>query len=212
MVSEKMRPIAAANNLDLISTNELFDYFVTLVKERLHVVLCFSPVGVLLRKAIRKMPSVISCCSLNWFTAWPKKALKSVSMSMLKEVPFQDSHLKATEGGGMVTTSSAVIRETCASLCQQFFSDTSLLSKNFLTETKRKQYVTPLSYLELLSTYKSLLEEKRESILNEKRRYEILRPGKSVWQTVLAIIACLIIVVDRFIHHCYCCGQLLLLF
>jgi dynein heavy chain len=94
----------------------------------------------------------------------------------------------------MVTTSSAVIRETCASLCQQFFSDTSLLSKKFLTETKRKQYVTPLSYLELLSTYKSLLEEKRESILNEKRRYEILRPGNQFGK--------------QFGNHClpdYCC-------
>ena len=39
-------------------------------------------------------------------------------------------------------------------------------------ETRRKQYVTPLSYLELLSTYKTLLESKRENILNEKRRYE----------------------------------------
>ena len=57
-------------------------------------------------------------------------------------------------------------------LCQQFFTDTCSISDRFTMETRRKQYVTPLSYLELLSTYKTLLESKRENILNEKRRYE----------------------------------------
>ena len=165
MVSEKMRPIASSRNLDLISTQELFDYFVRTVKERLHVVLCFSPVGELLRRAIRKMPSVISCCSLNWFTAWPKEALISVSKSMLREVPFQDSKIDD------VVTSQHIIRESCALLCEEFFSDTRVLSERFTMETRRRQYVTPLSYLELLGTYKSLLEEKRENILAEQRRY-----------------------------------------
>ena len=199
MISEKMRPIAMNNNLELVSSGkknvhvfclfynyfqlliklfstsnfhfqspvELFQYFIQTVKKRLHVVLCFSPVGELLRRAIRKMPSVISCCSLNWFTAWPKSALTSVSMSMLKEIPFQDSNIN------QITTTASDIRMKCANHCQQFFTDTSLLSDRFTVETRRKQYVTPLSYLELLSTYKTLLEKKREYILNEKRRYEI---------------------------------------
>ena len=85
MVSEKMRPIAAANNLDLISTNELFEYFVALVKERLHVVLCFSPVGVLLRKAIRKMPSVISCCSLTQVEEGPSACCQPVLQTEVGE-------------------------------------------------------------------------------------------------------------------------------
>jgi dynein heavy chain len=177
MVSEKMRPIAISKGYDLISTSELFDYFIRTIKDRLHVVLCFSPVGALLRRAIRKMPSVISCCSLNWFTAWPKEALKSVSMSLLKDVPFQETETTTkTQNNGTssttIRTSSTEIRQKISYLCEQFFTDTCGISDRFTLETRRKQYVTPLSYLELLTTYKSLLETKREQILNEKRRYE----------------------------------------
>lgn len=111
MVGEKMRPIANQNNLEIVSTNDLFEYFIATVKERLHVILCFSPVGELLRRAIRKMPSVISCCSLNWFTAWPKEALTSVSMSMLAEVPFQDSIIVDEKTDTTIQTGQAEIRK-----------------------------------------------------------------------------------------------------
>lgn len=42
----------------------------------------------------------------------------------------------------------------------------------FLTNLKRHYYVTPTSYLELISTFKKLLGDKREEILGLKDRYE----------------------------------------
>ena len=167
MVGEKMRPMANAEGKELVTSSELFEFFVSKIRARLHVVLCFSPVGELLRRAIRKMPSIISCCSLNWFTAWPEAALRSVSSSLLADVPFSEKKIDGKSKGTKVD-----IRKECALQCQEFFTFTCRLSERFEAETRRKQYVTPLAYLELLSQYRMLLKSKRESVLNEKKRYD----------------------------------------
>ncbi len=45
-------------------------------------------------------------------------------------------------------------------------------SKKFLDELRRKNYVTPTSYLELLNTYKSVLSERKKFFGDAKRRLE----------------------------------------
>ena len=43
----------------------------------------------------------------------------------------------------------------------------------YFRELKRLNFVTPTSYLALITTFKSLLQGKREEILNLKTRYEM---------------------------------------
>ena len=56
------------------------------VREKLHIVLCMSPVGDSLRVRCRKFPSLVNCCNLNWFDRWPEQALLYVSSEFLKEI------------------------------------------------------------------------------------------------------------------------------
>lgn len=62
----------------------LYSTFVERVRNNLHIVLCMSPVGDQLRVRCRKFPSLVDCCTLDWFSSWPEDALISVSSSIMK--------------------------------------------------------------------------------------------------------------------------------
>jgi dynein heavy chain len=55
--------------------NELYSYFVDRVRDNLHIVLCFSPVG----QKFRKFPALFNECTIDWFLPWPEEALVSVA-------------------------------------------------------------------------------------------------------------------------------------
>lgn len=57
-------------------------------------------------------------------------------------------------------------------MVQQFHTSTTQGSIKFLEEQKRHYYVTPTSYLELITTFKTLLAQKRDEIMGLKNRYE----------------------------------------
>lgn len=45
----------------------LFNFFVNCCKEKLHVMLCMSPIGDAFRNRLRQFPSLINCCTIDWF-------------------------------------------------------------------------------------------------------------------------------------------------
>jgi len=73
------------------SAAELWTYFINRVKDCLHTVLCFSPVGVKFRVRAQKFPSIFSACNIDWFLAWPEEALISVSDKFLNDFKIDNS-------------------------------------------------------------------------------------------------------------------------
>ena len=82
------------------ATNEnLYDYFLSRVRQNLHVVLCFSPVGEKFRKRGKikthtkafhfhcdifvllglQFPGLVANCTIDWFLRWPRDALVAVA-------------------------------------------------------------------------------------------------------------------------------------
>ena len=45
----------------------LFSFFVNRCREKLHIVIAFSPIGEAFRTRIRQFPSLINCCNIDWF-------------------------------------------------------------------------------------------------------------------------------------------------
>mmetsp|Transcript_42407 Transcript_42407/g.49474 ORF Transcript_42407/g.49474 Transcript_42407/m.49474 type:complete len:144 (+) Transcript_42407:7442-7873(+) len=64
------------------------------------------------------------------------------------------------------------VKEGCVQMVKYFHETTVDSSVKFLNNLKRHYYVTPTSYLELISTFKKLLKDKREEVLGLKERYE----------------------------------------
>lgn len=52
-------------------------------------------------------------------------------------------------------------RSAAIEMCIEFHTSTQTLSDEFFLRLRRKNYVTPTSYLELIQTFRQLLNEKR---------------------------------------------------
>jgi dynein heavy chain len=63
-----------------------------------------------------------------------------------------------------------VIKEGVVQMCGRIHQSVEQASRRYLDEQRRYNYVTPTSYLEVLSTFKILLGRKREEVGTAKRR------------------------------------------
>ncbi|XP_034142716.1 dynein heavy chain 7, axonemal isoform X2 [Esox lucius] len=134
----------------------LFNLFLERCRSQLHVVLAMSPIGDTFRSRLRRFPALINCCTIDWFQSWPEDALQAVASRFLEDIEMTDQS-----------------RAGCIDMCKSFHTSTFELSARFLSELQRHNYVTPTSYLELISTFKALLDKKRAEVMKLKRRYEV---------------------------------------
>jgi len=73
------------------TTQDLWSYFVDRTRDNLHIVLCFSPVGVKFRDRARKFPALFNECTIDWFLPWPEEALVSVAETFIKNFSKLDT-------------------------------------------------------------------------------------------------------------------------
>lgn len=45
----------------------VYSFFINRNKQNLHIILCFSPIGSAFRTRLRLYPSLINCCTIDWF-------------------------------------------------------------------------------------------------------------------------------------------------
>lgn len=58
-----------------------------------------SPLGDLFRERLRKFPSIVNCCTIDWFSEWPDQALSSVASNTFIESGLTlDSHQDKVSG------------------------------------------------------------------------------------------------------------------
>ena len=131
-------------------------FFIERVKRQLKVVLCFSPVGNVLRIRARKFPAILSCTSIDWFHSWPHQALISVSNNFLRgnqDIP--PAHL-----------------DSVSELMAFVHNETSTASRAYLLSDKKYNYTTPKSFLELINLYTKLLADKNVEMKKQIERLE----------------------------------------
>lgn len=68
---------------------QLYSFFLDRVRKNLHIVLCFSPIGDAFRQRVRMFPSLVNCCTIDWYQEWPKDALMSVASTFMKNIEME---------------------------------------------------------------------------------------------------------------------------
>eukprot|EP00698_Gefionella_okellyi_P007650 TRINITY_DN186_c0_g3_i1.p1 TRINITY_DN186_c0_g3~~TRINITY_DN186_c0_g3_i1.p1 ORF type:complete len:2618 (+),score=811.11 TRINITY_DN186_c0_g3_i1:164-8017(+) len=149
------RPLAQAEGGKL-DKNSVYAYFVTRCKRNIHMVLAMSPIGDVFRSRLRQFPSLVNCCTIDWFAEWPEEALVSVARESLSTVQFKDEE----------------VLKSVVDMCMFIHQSVAGISHRYLSELRRYNYVTPTSYLELLSSYKKLLDTKRDENGTKRKRLE----------------------------------------
>lgn len=87
------------------------------------------------------------------FTTWPKDALERVALMYLKQTEIDQIYV-----------------ENCVLICQHFHMTVQTTAEAFFKEQKRRIYVTPTSYIELLQTFKALYYMKVDQITLHRDR------------------------------------------
>ncbi|CBZ28360.1 dynein heavy chain, point mutation [Leishmania mexicana MHOM/GT/2001/U1103] len=136
------------------TTEALQELFVERCRKHLHVVLCFSPLGSMLRERLRKFPSLVNCTTIDWFQDWPEDGLHSVAARFLDDVDLSEEE-----------------RTSIRQIFVQYQQQVRELSVKYRAEARQQTYVTPTSYLDLLSTFGRMLTCRRQDLTSQRDRY-----------------------------------------
>ncbi|KAF8058456.1 DNAH6 [Scenedesmus sp. PABB004] len=159
------------------------------VRHHLHLVFATSPVGDAFRVRCRDFPALVACTTVDWFDPWPEEALLGMGVRFLELGLEQQPAVAAPPpgvapapaapaapaavrpGGGDAPAAPAPCLVGCvAALCVEVHRSVEAAAERFHAQLKRRVYVTPKLYLDLLSQFGSLLAAAREELGDRRRR------------------------------------------
>lgn len=135
----------------------IFSQYLIRVRRNIHLCVAMSPLGEAFRNRLRNFPSLVNCCTIDWFTNWPAEALQSVGLSILRSNDY---------GLG-------IYEQHTVSMFKLIHLSVESASNTYYEMLRRKNYVTPTSYLELLNSFGKLIAVKRLEIATKKDRLQI---------------------------------------
>lgn len=154
-VVELTRLAAQGGNRNLdISVLSILRYFVNRCKEKLHVMLCFSPIGESFRTRLRMYPSLVNCCTIDWFQVWPEDALEQVALRSTTNIDVDDD-----------------VKVNAVVACKYFHTCAKEISERFYESAGRKTYVTSAAFLDLIRAFGVLMKEKQEEVTLARYTY-----------------------------------------
>ncbi|XP_026741703.1 dynein heavy chain 12, axonemal [Trichoplusia ni] len=154
-ILELVRLAAQGGNRNLdISPLQILAFFVGRCKAKLHIVLCFSPIGSAFRTRLRLYPSLVNCCTIDWYDSWPEDALEMVAHYYMVKVNVPDK-----------------VKQSAVIACKQFHVDARTISIDFYNNYGRRTYITSASYLDLIKSFTALTNKRQRELRTAKLRY-----------------------------------------
>ena len=128
----------------------IFSQYLSRIQRNIHCVIAMSPLGEVFRTRLRMFPSLVNCCTIDWFTEWPEEALIGVGKGAIVDVAMEL---------GIENLSDRLVE-----MFKRIHKSVEKISVKFVQELRRYNYVTPSSYLEQLNLFKSILSEKQNDL------------------------------------------------
>lgn len=155
-IAEAMSSLPGMSTSSQKSKVQLFEHFVSRARRRLHVIFTMTPSGHGMRDRLRRYPSILSECSVDWFSQWPTSALSAVGHRQIASMDLEE-HLE----------------QSVVEICILFHQSARMLAEPYLADSGLHVFVTPTSYLELLAQLSNTLNAKRAEVSNALQRYEL---------------------------------------
>ena len=130
--------------------DDLMDFFFTRIQSNFHVMLLMSKTGDNLRNYCRMYPGLVNNTTMIWFMSWPQEALIEVANRYLLTLQLP-----------------ADLTDNMAIFFGMAHTRVLDLSQKMWLELKRRYFVTPTNYIELVMGYNDLLKNKKDEIGGE---------------------------------------------
>ncbi|KAL0118616.1 hypothetical protein PUN28_009352 [Cardiocondyla obscurior] len=137
-----------------LSARSVMTYFTDECKNRLHLVLCFSPTSVAFRTYLCLYPNLAKHCTVNCYQTWPDQALLDIAVKYMKDVDAQEE-----------------IKADAAKICVQFHNNAKEMSLKYRELFDRSIHVTSSGFLHMLKLYTQLTSKKQKEIVASRNRY-----------------------------------------
>ena len=116
----------------------IYEYFLNRLRDNLHIVLCFSPVGTKFRDRARKFPALFNECCIDWFLEWPQSALSTVAEEFMSQIEVEAKPEVRKQLPLWMAKTHQLINGTC---------------EDYYNQMRRAVFVTPKSYLTFIRSY-----------------------------------------------------------
>lgn len=103
---------------------------------------------------LRLYPSLVNCCTIDWFEDWPEEALQMVASTWIEEINAEED-----------------VKVAAVVACKEFHIVARRMTDEFYKLTSRKTYITSASYLELIKSFTALTNKKQKDLTEAKFRY-----------------------------------------
>ncbi|KAK2964418.1 putative Dynein axonemal heavy chain 6 [Blattamonas nauphoetae] len=170
IILKKLRASAGRDGKVPENPDAAMQFLINRVRDQLHIVMCMSPIGNTFRNRCRMFPSLVNCCTIDWVDNWPESALLSVAMRS-----FQTAHLGTDPVHKLKDkdrTTDVVLAERIAKVAVTIHKSIDDSAAQFFSETKRKLYVTPALFLEMIDMFFTILEDRTRIQMEQIGKYE----------------------------------------